>query len=116
MAKLYPPQIESSLPAFFGSVILIPFELNRAVGRSEFDEMSIIVKTVSTSTQKIIAKTDKIIERENKYYAEFKMDDTFIPQVGQYYKIQVAFINKKTAEIGYYSTAGIIKCTAKPNI
>ena len=116
MAKLYPPQIESSLPAFFGSVILIPFELNRAVGRNEFDEMSIIVKTVSTSTQKIITKTDKIIERENKYYAEFKMDDTFIPQVGQYYKIQVAFINKKTAEIGYYSTAGIIKCTAKPNI
>ena len=31
MAKLYPPHIEGSLPAFCGSVMRIPFEHSRAV-------------------------------------------------------------------------------------
>lgn len=118
MAKLYPPQIESSLPAFVGSIILVPFELNRAVGRSEFDEISLIVKAVSTGVQKIITKTDKILYRndEQRYYAEFKLDENiFKPQVGQYYKVQIAFINK-SGEIGYYSSVSVIKCTAKPNV
>jgi hypothetical protein len=36
--------------------------------------------------------------------------------VGQFYKLQIAFINKDNNEIGYYSTVGIGKYTAKPDV
>lgn len=114
MAKLYPPQVESSIPAFYGKAFHIPFKLNRAVGRSEFNKVSAIIKTVSTGTIKDIVETDKIYydDEKKQYYAEFEMDN-YIPKVGQYYKIQLAFINKDN-EIGFYSDTTITKCTAKP--
>jgi hypothetical protein len=36
MAKLFPPFIETKLPAFAGDTISIEFEMNRAVGRQDF--------------------------------------------------------------------------------
>jgi hypothetical protein len=33
-------------------------------------------------------------------------------RVGQFYKIQLAYINQGT--LGFYSTVGVAKCTAKP--
>jgi hypothetical protein len=45
--KLYPPYIESSLPAMIeGGSLIVPFQLNRAVSREEFNCMAIIIKTV----------------------------------------------------------------------
>jgi hypothetical protein len=34
--------------------------------------------------------------------------------VGQYYKIQIAFVSSANGSIGYYSSVGVIKCIAKP--
>jgi hypothetical protein len=42
-----------------------------------------------------------------------KCPKDFVPQVGQYYKIQLACIDN-SGNVGYYSTVGIIKCTSSP--
>lgn len=110
MAKLNPPHINSKLPAFYGNILKIPFQLNRAVGKNEFTEMQILVKTVQTNIEKYNGKTS-IIDKDNGI-ATFTVD--FEPIAGQYYKIQLAFIDKDTNTIGYYSSVGIIKCTHQP--
>jgi hypothetical protein len=40
---------------------------------------------------------------------------TFEPQIGQYYKVQVACCDAD-GNTGYYSTVGVIKYTSKPKI
>lgn len=127
--RLSPPQIESKLPAFAKNTegifnIIIPFALNRAVGRDEVKEVEILIKTVQTNIVKAILRTSNISERYGKrgYIATFTsmqgLNDknqvvTFEPQIGQYYKVQVACCDAE-GNTGYYSTVGIIKCTAAP--
>ena len=51
MSKLYPPQVEGTLPAVAkGNALIVPFQLNRAVSQNDFTQLSIIVKTVQTNT------------------------------------------------------------------
>lgn len=121
MAKLYPPYIEGKLPAFIyngdSPILQIPFQLNAAVGRNEFDSMAIIIKTVQTNITKVNGATTSSIGydyNKRQLVANFQLDN-FIPKVGQFYKVQIAFVNKDN-ELGYYSTVGIIKCTAEPEI
>ena len=48
--SLYPPIIESKLPAFEhnnGTIkIIIPYKMNRSVGRNDFTKFNLLVKTV----------------------------------------------------------------------
>ena len=39
MAKLNPPNIEGSIPAFTGTTIVVPFSMNRSVGQKEVSGM-----------------------------------------------------------------------------
>lgn len=121
MAKLYPPYIENVLPAFDYKIamITVPFQLNRAVNRNDFKRLAIIIKTVSTGAIKVNeALSESIIYNveNNCYEAKFNLRNKFQPQIGQFYKIQVAFENFISKEIGYYSTVGIAKCTTEPTI
>ena len=62
MAKLYPPQLEGSLPAFFkdydeddptkliGCTINIPFGFNRAVNIKTVSRIALRLRTTSTNT------------------------------------------------------------------
>jgi len=62
MAKLYPPQLEGSLPAFvntydinnnnnfLGTTLKIPFGLNRAVSVNSIKGIAIRIRTTSTNT------------------------------------------------------------------
>jgi hypothetical protein len=62
MAKLYPPQLEGSLPAFvntydmnnnstfLGTTLKIPFGLNRAVSVNSIKSIAIRIRTTSTNT------------------------------------------------------------------
>lgn len=124
--KLSPPQIESKLPAFVKGNIQIPFNLNRAVGRNEVGSVKLLIKTVQTNIVKAIIETSNISERYGKkgYTATFTtmsgFNDknqavTFIPQIGQYYKVQLACCTVDGEE-GYYSSVGVIKCTAAPDV
>lgn len=122
--KLYPPYIEGKLPAFSLDEkqtfeLAIPFQLNPAVGEADFYKMAILIKTMS-GKEILSSYLDEAEEEKyfgsyqkfnNIYKAVFPSIQKDLFQIGQFYKIQIAFINSDK-EIGYYSTVGIIKCTA----
>lgn len=122
MAKLYPPYIENVLPAFTYDAerIIIPFQINRTVNRNDFKRLAIIIKTVSSGAIKVngALSVGEVRYNPNKgcYEAQFTLRDQFEPRIGQYYKIQLAFERSSNQEIGYYSTVGVAKCTATPEI
>ena len=120
--KLFPPMIESKLPAFAGAEMRIPFTMNRAVGLSQVKQMSVIIKTSQTGT--IIADgllgSYSYSEETKNYTAVFNLGDLYSKILasrkvspGQYYKVQIAYVDANGLA-GYYSTAGIIKCTTVP--
>ena len=41
--RLNPPQLNSKLPAFCGTNLVIPFDLNKAVSIKDFKEIAIIM-------------------------------------------------------------------------
>ena len=140
IARLNPPQLNGRLPAFYGNELIIPFDLNRSVGFNQFDSMVAIVKTVSTNSQKAFLSTG--IDKSGKEWGRIWYDSAirsyrvsfitqtedseginyFTPQVGQYYKVQLAFVasgpffDNPEAAIGYYSSVGVIKYSAKPEL
>ena len=51
MAKLYPPYLEGTIPAFYGNSITVPFAMNRAVGKNEIRGFSLLIKSIQTGNQ-----------------------------------------------------------------
>ena len=117
MAKLYPPSIEGKLPAFAGDTLKIPITMNRAVNINQVASMRAMVKTVQTGQLKATMRGSLSFEATTgRYYALFSCaDNQFTPNLGQYYKIQIAYVDKMQ-EIGYYSSVGTIKYTSMPNL
>lgn len=117
--KLYPPIIEGSLPAFFGTdVISVPFSMNRAVGASEVAGFYLKIKTVSGSfIADLYSENFDILD---EMYVNFSLrdNDTYKKfNIGQYYKVQLAYAyNDKERTPGYYSTVGVIKYTTEPSV
>lgn len=117
MAKLYPPSIEGKLPAFAGDTLKIPITMNRGVNINQVSGMRVMVKTVQTSQLKATMRGSLSYETSTgKYYALFSCSENgFTPNLGQFYKIQVAYVDK-LSEIGYYSSVGTIKYTSVPSL
>ena len=116
MAKLYPPSIEGKLPAFAGNTLKIPITMNRAVSINQVSSMRAMIKTVQTSQLKATLVGSLNYEATTgRYYAIFTLSGSFQPILGQYYKVQVAYVDKNS-EIGYYSSVGTIKYTSYPNL
>lgn len=117
MAKLNPPHLNNKLPSFYvgnNFSLNIPFELNRSVGISEFNKMKILIKSISSGVEKYSGESSSV-NKENGVASFSISTNTFNPQIGQYYKIQLAFIHTDNT-VGYYSSAATIKCTAQPSI
>lgn len=117
MAKLYPPHIEGKLPAFTGTSLRIPLTMNKTVSSLQTDSIQLIIKTVQTGAIKG-SLSGILTYNANKFgeaFASFDVSGIDLT-VGQYYKIQIAYIEKGTNEIGYYSNVGIIKYTAMPDV
>ena len=122
--KLFPPQLDGTLPAFYkhygedneliGANINIPFSLGRAISIIEIAGLSMRISTVSTNTLIATVQTD-VFELTDNNLAYFTLNKNTAEKLneGQYYRIQLAYINQDEI-IGYYSTVGIIKCIAKP--
>lgn len=115
--KLYPPIIEGALPAFFGTDTLsVPFSMNRAVGASEVAGFYLKIKTVSGSFIATLYSED--FDNLDEMYVNFNIRENNIYKlfnVGQYYKVQLAYVNVQ-GEPGYYSTVGVIKYTTEPTV
>jgi|GEM_PF-2152846 len=116
--KLYPPVIEGALPAFYGTETLsVPFSMNRAVGVSEVAGFALKIKTVGgvyVTTLKTVDTSDfDLLDSTIVSFDISGLDKPFT--VGQYYKVQLAYIDKDN-QVGFYSTVGVIKYTTKPTV
>ena len=118
MSRLNPPMVENIIAAQTHlNQLTIPFSMNRSVGWEDFETVQLIVKTVQTNVVLATAECNKnsISKKDNIYQAIFVKDDNFPLQIGQYYKIQLAYINKSN-EIGFYSSAATFKFTSSPEV
>ena len=106
---LYPPYIESKLPAQYGSTLKIPFRLNRTQSPADIagKEFTALIKTVTTN-RVIGTIADCVWSDNSSYYVQVELGSTALV-VGQYYKIQLAYEGSTL-----YSTVGIFKYTNKP--
>ena len=125
MAKLYPPIIPGTLPAFYtdGTVtkITVPFSMNRAVSSGSIKGFALKLKTAYSNTLiDVLKKIDNNFDFASKEITFFWSNNSTLSKIkpGQFLKAQLAYINtdNNTETIGYYSTVGVIKYTTKPEI
>lgn len=50
MAKLYPPVIEGTIPAFNGTDLTVPFSMNRSVSIAQIGGFALKIKTIQSNT------------------------------------------------------------------
>lgn len=134
MAKLSPPLLEGTIPAFYSDAdvngqgivkITIPFAMNRAVSKVQVGGLALKIKTIQSSSYLYTAQNlDPLsFELEDSPWVEFILHTNINAEnqliqklrIGQFYKFQLAFIDT-TGEIGYYSTVSIGKYTSKPEL
>ena len=152
--KLNPPQIEASLPpivitrdAIHNEAVdcefTIPLYSNPAVSLGDISGLKILIKSVSNDNlilQVARAKTDTW-QFGQKITVQIKHQYSKLLIIGQYYKIQIAYLYKdenntnndnttnndnihnddQTDEenpllVGSYSSVGISKCTGRPHL
>lgn len=132
MAKLYPPHLDGTVPSFYSiypnsgtgreTKITIPFALNKTVGSSDIQGFAIKIKTIQSNTllwTDVVmlhdsSNTDKIFDYVigPNSYVTFNISELNLT-VGQYYKVQLAFVDE-TRTVGYYSSTAVAKYTTKP--
>lgn len=108
MTKLNPPIIEISLNAQYGSELKIQYEQNKSVGIGEFSYIKALIKSVQSNKE--IDNVNSVSLSQG--VARFEIDNSKY-QIGQYYKIQLAYVMSDDT-VGFYSTTGIFKYTSKP--
>ena len=116
MAKLYPPILEGTLPAFYGTELTVPFSLNPAVSITEVKQITIKIRTIQSNAY-ILTKDSVDFNLSNEFcQVKFQFDNESIKKlnIGQFYKVQLAFVSD--TGIGHYSTVGIIKYTSIPTV
>lgn len=130
--KLYPPYVEPSIPAQLvpdkstsetTTILTVPFQLNKAVSWVDLKEknnISLILKTVSTGKILLDGFLGNVITYNaatGTPAAQFEIPKTsgFTPVAGQYYKIQIAFIDTEGI-VGYFSDVTIAKFTSVPTV
>ena len=117
MAQLYPPMIESQLPACYGNSWPIPFQHNRAVGAGQYSGIKMIIKDATTNEE--IDAVVAWVDLETPYITSpvsFHINEAIQKKliVGQFYKVQIAYIGIDQETIGIYSSPGVLKYTAEP--
>lgn len=119
--RLYPPIIAGTIPSFYttntGTSLEVPFSMNVTVSNAAVKGMRLRLKT--TSTDIVIANVvsqkygDDAVNRSVIY----ELDNDIVAKlvVGNFYKVQLAYIDQSDND-GYYSTVAIVKYTAEPTI
>ena len=122
--KLYPPNIGGTIPAFCGTVITVPFSMNKAVGKGDIGGFALKIKTINGEVKGLAKVTNSNAGLSSspagynleKFEVKFDVSDIDF-SIGQYYKLQLAYIaNDEDQTIGYYSTVGVVKFTTEPQI
>lgn len=137
--KLNPPQIEASLPPIVitketdddkvvDCEFTIPLYSNPAVSLGDITGLRLLIKSMSNDNVILTPQRPKEPSWQFGQKITFHITHEFSQKlvIGQYYKIQMAYLygddntdneNEKTKYlVGYYSSVGISKCTALPEI
>lgn len=118
MSKLYPPYIEGTIPAFAGNEIVVPFSMNRVVAKNKVAGFSLKIKTVQNSLFIVELKTRRFnFEKMEAYFSLGDYQEKL--NIGQHYKVQLAYCENNSEgqlDPGYFSTVGVVKYTAKPEV
>lgn len=131
MAKLFPPIIDGTIPAFYSedngtARLTVPFSLNKGVSKTSIKGIALKIKTTQSSSYlgTIEQKNSLYYNLDESPYVTFLLehkkegqDEQILDRLnlGQFYKIQIAFINDK-GEVGYYSTVSVTKYTSLPQV
>lgn len=93
--RLYPPIIENSLPAFYGTSLEVPFEMNSTVGKESIEGFILQLRSL-TSNALIINNVSTTEYNIEKGTVTFKLPDAGVAKlnIGQYYKLQIAYLPK----------------------
>lgn len=114
--KLSPPLIEGSIPAFHGTVLTVPFTMNRVVSKNAIKGVAIKIKTIQSGLYILNAEASlDDITFDTICTANFKLDNKNLLKEGQYYKIQIAYINTDGIT-GYFSSVATVKYTSEPTV
>lgn len=110
--KLYPPNIEGTIPAFSGDKLIVPFTMNRTVNQNSVRGFALKIKTV---------QSNKLLCTLKSYNFDFDLSEVIFNElpdlnIGQYYKLQLAYIDNIDGTVGYYSTVGVVKYTTIPEV
>lgn len=108
MAKLSPPVLAGTIPAFSGTSIEVPFSMSRAVSVTEVAGLVLKVKKIGGAT----LGTVTISGCPNP--AKFSIAGMGLA-IGEFYKVQLAYISTNR-EVGFFSTVGIVKYTSTPRV
>lgn len=115
MARLYPPQIEGVIPAFYGTTLVVPFVMNKTVSNNQVVGMVIKIKSIYNNSivyeNKMMDRTQISFNKQEVYF--IIPENTF--NIGVSYKVQLAYVDTEGL-VGYYSTVGVVKYTAKPEV
>lgn len=112
MSKLYPPIIEGILPACYGTELTVPYTINRANNFEDIKGFRLKVRNARTNMYEDQYSNIKEYDKE-KVIFDLSTNNKF--EVGKYYKIQLACVDKDN-QIGFYSDVGVIKYTGIPTI
>ena len=113
--KLYPPYIEGVIPSFFGDTISVPYSMNRAVSAKDVRGYSLKIKSVQNN---FLGTVNIFCDYAISSPVSFTIPESIMKElrVGEFYKIQLAYIGEGNQISPYYSTVGVIKYTDKPNV
>lgn len=112
MNKLYPPILESTVPACYeenGIVKLtIPFSMNRAVGAIQVGGFELKIKTVQSGiflhTLVTVNPSDYEINETESYVTFYLNNSDKKIKIGQFYKVQMAYIGLEQTKKEYLYT------------
>ena len=73
--KLYPPNIEGTIPAFYGTTLVVPFSMNKAVSKSSVYKMRVKIKSVQNEAISLILDSinDDFINEHCLFGSEHKV-------------------------------------------
>ena len=118
MAKLYPPGLAGTLPAFHNIYrVGIPFTRNKAVTNNGDNIISFVALVKSVNGFKVygtVASNEIDWEKDIAYFNFETLIASGLKR-NTFYKIQLAY-QDNTETIGYYSTVGVIRYTNSPTV
>lgn len=93
--RLYPPTIENTLPAFYGTSLEVPFKMNSTVGKDSIEGFILQLRSLTSNSIVINNLTTNNYDIEQGV-ARFSLSDTQINKlnIGQYYRLQIAYLPK----------------------